>query len=168
MRIKAENSNQLLEDPYSFHITVLVPGWLEISQNMEFRKFVENTIHNEIPAHVIAKICWVDPMVMWNFENSYRAFVEAMKQRPLKYTSKPNHPTQPDGKWKPWSDCLKELLDVFNSFRNIYSGLVVPSADDLTIENMPRLDFMILDEWYDDEDAEEWAFLNDNKQNKTT
>ena len=163
LRIKAENSNQLLEDPYSFHITVLVPGWLEISQNMEFRKFVENTIHNEIPAHVIAKICWVDPMVMWNFENSYRAFVEAMKQRPLKYASKPKHPTQPDGKWQPWSDCLKELLDVFNSFRNIYSGLVVPSADDLTIENMPRLDFMILDEWYDDEDTEEWAFLNDNK-----
>lgn len=165
LRIKAEGSSELLSDPYSFHTTILVPGWLEISQNMEFRKFVESTIRNEFPAHVIAKICWVDPLVMWNFERKYRAYVEAMKLRPNIYVSKQNLSSQPNDSW---ANSLEDLLNVFNSFRNIYPGLVVPSANDLDIDNLPRLDFMILDEWHDDEDTEEWAFLKNNKQNKTT
>ena len=102
---------------------------------------------------------------MWNFERKYRAYVEAMKLRPNIYVSKQNLSSQPNDSW---ANSLEDLLNVFNSFRNIYPGLVVPSANDLDIDNLPRLDFMILDEWYDDEDTEEWAFLKNNKQNKTT
>ncbi|AOS83867.1 hypothetical protein BIU88_06700 [Chlorobaculum limnaeum] len=48
-------------DPYSFQLTVVMPGWLApFDKNIELRRFVENTIRQELPCHILGKICWVD------------------------------------------------------------------------------------------------------------
>jgi hypothetical protein len=48
------------EDPYSFQLTVVMPGWLEpFDKNIELRRFADRTIQQEIPAHLLGKICWV-------------------------------------------------------------------------------------------------------------
>jgi hypothetical protein len=48
------------EDPYSFRLTWMMPGWTyPFSTNMDMRRFAERTVRQEVPAHLLAKICWV-------------------------------------------------------------------------------------------------------------
>ncbi len=48
------------EDPYSYKLTFVFDGNSELAmQHFNFRAFAEQTIHSELPAHLLAKICWV-------------------------------------------------------------------------------------------------------------
>jgi hypothetical protein len=48
------------EDPYSFRLTFVMPGWTApFNTDMDMRGFAERTIRQEIPSHLVAKICWV-------------------------------------------------------------------------------------------------------------
>ena len=48
------------EDPYSFKLTFVMPGWLEpFNTDIEMRGFADRTIRGETPSHLLAKICWV-------------------------------------------------------------------------------------------------------------
>ncbi|KAA3438750.1 hypothetical protein [Rufibacter hautae] len=47
------------EDPYSFQLTLVLPGWLPLFRHLEFRRFAERQVRLETPAHLLAKICWV-------------------------------------------------------------------------------------------------------------
>lgn len=73
-------------DPYSYRVTVVLPGWTYRFRNMDFRKFMEDLIRKELPAHVLARICWIgdrgnkvpdDQNEMILFENAYREFLLA-------------------------------------------------------------------------------------------
>lgn len=46
-------------DPYSYRISVVLPGYAYRFQDPDFRRYAETVIRQEIPAHVLAKICWV-------------------------------------------------------------------------------------------------------------
>jgi hypothetical protein len=47
-------------DPYSFQLTVIMPGWQEpFNKNIELRRFADRTIQLEIPSHLLGKICWI-------------------------------------------------------------------------------------------------------------
>lgn len=46
-------------DPYSYRITVVLPGWTYRFANPDFRNFMEELIRKEIPAHILARICWI-------------------------------------------------------------------------------------------------------------
>lgn len=46
-------------DPYSFRVSIVLPGWTERYSNVDFRKFMEDLIQNELPSHIMAKICWI-------------------------------------------------------------------------------------------------------------
>ena len=46
-------------DPYSFRVTVVLPGYTYRFSSPDFRKFLEELIRKELPAHVLARICWV-------------------------------------------------------------------------------------------------------------
>jgi hypothetical protein len=49
------------EDPYSFQFTVIMPGWIApYDRNIELRRFADRTIHTEMPAHLLGKVCWVN------------------------------------------------------------------------------------------------------------
>jgi hypothetical protein len=49
------------EDPYSFRLTFVMAGWTApYNTNLELRRFADRTIRQETPAHLLAKICWVD------------------------------------------------------------------------------------------------------------
>jgi hypothetical protein len=55
---KGENSCQPV-DPYSFRVTIVLPGWTYRFGNPDFRNFMEELIRKELPAHVLARICWI-------------------------------------------------------------------------------------------------------------
>lgn len=73
-------------DPYSFRVTVVLPGWTYRFSNPDFRKFTEELIRSEMPAHILARICWIgnrltnepDPdNEMVKFEAVYKDFLLA-------------------------------------------------------------------------------------------
>lgn len=48
------------EDPYSFRLTYVMPGWTEpYSSNMGMRGYADRTIREHTPSHLIVKTCWV-------------------------------------------------------------------------------------------------------------
>ena len=109
------NQTKIVEDPYSMQITIVLPGWLKISENIEFRKFVERTIHTEVPAHIAAKICWLNPYHMYLLETRYEKFLSvlAQQQYPLK-----------DEAWeKQHTKALIDLVEIFSSLRSVYPSI---------------------------------------------
>ncbi|GAB2765077.1 hypothetical protein GCM10027275_02940 [Rhabdobacter roseus] len=46
-------------DPYSFRLTLVMPGWLPRFQNLHFRRYAERLIRAEAPAHLLVKVCWI-------------------------------------------------------------------------------------------------------------
>ena len=48
------------EDPYSFRLTYVMPGWTApFNVNLDMRRFADRTIRQELPSHLLGKICWV-------------------------------------------------------------------------------------------------------------
>ncbi len=58
------------EDPYSYSVTFVFNGEADYA-TAEFRRFANNTIRAELPAHVLCKICWVKADVYASFETAY-------------------------------------------------------------------------------------------------
>jgi len=67
-------------DPYSFRVSVILPGYTTRFANVDFRRYVEKLIRSELPAHVLARICWVSRPHLRNFEVKYRAWLAAKLQ----------------------------------------------------------------------------------------
>lgn len=59
-------------DPYSYRIHVVLPAYGSRFQSMAFRRFAEEVIRAETPAHVLPRICWVSKEDMARFESAYR------------------------------------------------------------------------------------------------
>ena len=75
-------------DPYSFRVSVILPGWTERFSNKDFRTFMEKIIREEIPAHVLARICWIGHVKgavpdeendMLQMQLKYRLFLEQLQ-----------------------------------------------------------------------------------------
>ena len=73
-------------DPYSYRVTVVLPGWTYRFSNRDFRIFMEQVIREEMPAHILARICWIGSQKngddntenqMVDFEDCYRDFLLA-------------------------------------------------------------------------------------------
>lgn len=77
-------------DPYSFRVSVILPGWTERFSNQDFRSFMEELIRSELPAHVLARICWIGYPAgtvvdgeneMVEFEQAYKLFLGSINKK---------------------------------------------------------------------------------------
>lgn len=74
-------------DPYSYRVSVVLPGYTLRFANADFRNYIEKIIKEELPAHVLAKICWIgyrekdvkDPAEnqLIQFEKAYKDYLFA-------------------------------------------------------------------------------------------
>jgi len=46
-------------DPYSYRVSIVIPGYTYRFSNPDFRNYMENIIKEELPAHILPKICWI-------------------------------------------------------------------------------------------------------------
>lgn len=109
-------------DPYSFRVSVVLPGWTERFSNMDFRNFMENLIRRELPAHVLARICWIgypdgavenDKNEMIRLETAWKTFLET--------TNKNDQDIQ----------ILKDLRNILSQLHSIYpSGFLYDCNDE--------------------------------------
>ena len=94
-------------DPYSFRLTVVLNGEDGLAnKGMEFRRFAEQTIRMETPAHLGLKICWVSKEELAAFSTVYCAWLaELAKPEPDVVTL---------------HNRLQDLLPVFTNLNNVY------------------------------------------------
>ena len=95
------------EDPYSFRLTVVMNGEKGLANSgIQFRRFAENTIRMEVPAHLGVKICWVSDVQLQQFESVYRTWENELAK------------ATPDVVLL--SNKLQNLIAVFSQLKNIY------------------------------------------------
>ncbi len=75
-------------DPYSFKVSVILPGYTQRFFDTDFRNYMELLIRKELPAHVVPKICWIGyrkgevadkDNQMLRFEKAYEAYLNNLK-----------------------------------------------------------------------------------------
>jgi uncharacterized protein YegP (UPF0339 family) len=115
------------EDPYSFRITVVLPGWTERFRDASFRNFFERTLRTEIPAHILLRICWISQLQMYKFENAWHNWlVENAREIPDQIL---------------WSEKLKLLIQIMEQLNNIhplatlYDCKEIPGQHPVTLDN---------------------------------
>ena len=140
---------QLVADPYSMQVTVVVPGWLDICQKEYFRIVVEKIVREEIPAHISAKVCWVDPYVMLRVEQLYAPHLEFLEANTFELQDVRRN------------SVLPELNEVMQSIHNIYPPSKLGKSDFGTIT---RLDYTALGAESGLRRGDRWEFDNNNKQ----
>ncbi len=67
-------------DPYSFRLTVVMDG--DASKpggNLAYRRFAEDTIRMEAPAHVSVKVCWVSREQATDFTEAWAGYISALR-----------------------------------------------------------------------------------------
>jgi hypothetical protein len=95
------------EDPYSFHLTIVVNGDTgTASTNLPFRRFAEQTIRLETPAHLALKVCWVSSKQLEEFETVYCAWLGELAK------------TEPDP--ATLHNRLVDLIKVFANLKSVY------------------------------------------------
>ncbi|MEX0290390.1 MAG: hypothetical protein AB3N14_14890 [Flavobacteriaceae bacterium] len=104
-------------DPYSFRLTIVFPGWTKRFSNLHFREFAEDVIRNEVPAHILTRICWIGsevnddddddakPNQMQELEKLYKDWLQK------KMTSPENQKN---------NEHLKPLVDLLHRLDTIY------------------------------------------------
>jgi len=62
------------DDPYSYRLHVVLPALAPRFRNMDFRRYAEEVIREETPAHLLPKICWVADADMHAVEAAWSAW----------------------------------------------------------------------------------------------
>ena len=63
-------------DPYSFRVSIILPAYAKHFTDVNYRRFLENVIRMETPAHILPRICWVEKTEMKKFESVFREWLE--------------------------------------------------------------------------------------------
>ncbi|MEM0517023.1 hypothetical protein [Aequorivita flava] len=111
-------------DPYSFRVSIVLPGWTERYSNVDFRRFLENLIQKELPAHIMAKICWIGYPKSFDTkgeENEMMVLEEAYKEWLFAKTDMGQK--QPNTK-------LKRLIKIMSTLHTIYTQGKLHDCDD--------------------------------------
>lgn len=72
-------------DPYSYRVSIVIPGYTYRFSNPDFRKYMEQIIKEELPAHILPKICWIGYREndLENLKEEYLQQLEDEKQMAL-------------------------------------------------------------------------------------
>lgn len=111
-----EGEVELLSDPYTFRVTVVLPAWADLASNLNFRKYAEKIIREEIPAHIFVKVCWIARDAMAAFEEAYAVWHQVMNQGMLPFAD-----DDAESDWETRrSEATATLVSIFKLFTNVY------------------------------------------------
>ncbi len=99
-----------IPDPYSFKISVVLPGYTYRFSDVDFRNFAEDIIRQEIPSHILGKICWIGHRKgnVDDAENDLLRFEKTFKQ----FLSDKSNDKQ---------DHLPEFIEALGELNSIYN-----------------------------------------------
>jgi len=110
------------EDPYSFRITVVLCGeGGEANGEIEWRRFAERSIRQEVPAHLVARVCWVGREQLAAFRAAWCAHLAVVRTDPVDPAA--------------FTASLDDLLEVFTSLKSVYPPASLHDCVDGNDEN---------------------------------
>lgn len=65
---------------FDFRISVLFPSWTARFSNAAFRKFAEEMVVKNLPAHIVPEFYWLDFVYMQDFEQRYKNWLSCLQQ----------------------------------------------------------------------------------------
>jgi uncharacterized protein len=104
-------------DPYSYRVSVVLPGYTERFRNMNFRRYAERVIREELPAHVLARICWVNREHLTLFNEKYKNWLAAKADSCVAKDL------------SAFATALNELLEILSQLYTVYPGGVLHDCD---------------------------------------
>lgn len=124
---RSENEHEYVEDPYSMKVTAVLPGWLNVTQNYQFRELVEKSIQEMFPAHIAVKICWIGPRQMMDIENQHDDVLKDMERG--------------------YSDIghLTAFVQTLSHLKNMYQSAKMTSEKEVSTNRYSRLDYTTLE-----------------------
>jgi len=152
-----QKADCLLPDNYSMQMTVVAPGWLAISNNMDFRAFTENLIRTEAPAHVALKICWLDPALMFLFEKTTQAFFDEM----AKVKAPGAQPSPAD--ITAFNTALNDVYVMMGLLKNMYLPSVLDGCENINYNaetDKIKVPVILNYSALGSDDADEWFVFN--------
>ena len=111
-------------DPYSFRVSIILPGWTERYSSVDFRRFLEEMIQKELPAHIMAKICWI------GYPKSYDTKGEENEMVELEEAYKEWLFAKTDIGQKQPTTKLKRLIKIMSTLHTIYTQGKLHDCDD--------------------------------------
>lgn len=91
-------------DPYSHRLHIVLPAYAGRFQQMGFRAHAEDLLRQELPAHLLPTICWVDAVQMAALESAWHTWLEILAG------------TRRSGR----AEALQALIDALTAARNTY------------------------------------------------
>jgi hypothetical protein len=113
------------EDPYSFRVQVVLPYWPQRFRNLHFRRFFEETLRTETPAHIHARICWVSNEQMALLDARYHAWLAAKQSQPADSPA--------------LRDALRDLILILRQLRTVFPAATLHDCEEGEDENLVRL-----------------------------
>jgi hypothetical protein len=131
------NPDCFCRDPYSFKATMVLPGWFNISMDMNFRKYVEKLIREELPAHISLKICWIGAEEMFEFEKKYYAFTNCLRSFS---NTKTCYQVTEEAFDPNYVLSLNEMINTIKALNNIYPPSLLVDCEDIELDenNNPK------------------------------
>jgi hypothetical protein len=111
-------------DPYSYRVSVVLPGYTTRFRDINYRRYLERIIRQELPAHVLARICWIGRDHLAVFETAYKAWLAEKAQN---CTTKDN---------TAYATALNNLITILDLIYTIYPTGVLHDCDTAD-ENTP-------------------------------
>ncbi|MDJ0839635.1 MAG: hypothetical protein QNK37_24165 [Acidobacteriota bacterium] len=128
-------------DPYSFRVSLILPYWLVRFRNMHFRAFIEHLIRMHLPAHLFARICWLNQEQMDLFEKAYRPWRKALADY-LAFNECGRTP--PEKIVKQRTQTQNRLIEIWLNLRSVYPQATLMDCIEGDHENPVVLDNMTL------------------------
>jgi hypothetical protein len=91
-------------DPYSFRVSIVMPAYSNRFLDMDFRNYTERVLREEMPAHLLLKVCWVSNEQLLELEEAYKDWLLV----------KANAKEDADSK------ILKRLIEILSQIKSIY------------------------------------------------
>ena len=108
-------------DPYSFRISIIMPAYSPRFFNMDFRHYAERVMREEMPSHLMPKICWISNEQLREFEDIYRQWLKV----------KAGQLPDPDGA------ILKRFIEILISLKSVYpEGALMDCADEVAAQRL--------------------------------
>ncbi len=113
MPICADDCDGCAVDPYSYRVSIVLPGYTYRFSNPDFRSYMEDIIRQELPAHILPKICWVGHRkdTVKDDENDLLCFEKAFKEYLIAKTNLEQE--QPEGENKKLIDAMSKLNTIY-------------------------------------------------------
>jgi hypothetical protein len=108
--------NCKITDPYSCIVSVVLPFWAGRFTNTDVRRFIENTLRLEAPAHIMLNICWISCDQMAEFELAYKTWLLAIQQDSIDKTIQ--------------SAALSDFISILSRLSNVYPHGTLHGCDE--------------------------------------